>query len=46
MESRNRQPMPALRLGRVVNGQVVGADPDANVRLQLLRDADTPSTDD
>jgi hypothetical protein len=24
----------------VVNGQVVGADPDANVRLQLTKDAD------
>ena len=27
----------------VVDGRVVGADPDANVRLQLLKDAETPN---
>ena len=29
----------------VSGGQVIGADPDANVRLQLLRDADLPNGD-
>lgn len=27
----------------IVNGQVVGADPDANVRLELMKDATLPN---
>ena len=28
----------------IVDGKVVGADPDPNIRLQLLKDADTPNS--
>ena len=39
LDSIRAQAMPTLQSGAVyVEGQLVGADPDANVRLQLQKD--------